>query len=62
MAAIDSSTQSLCFLPQYWEYRHIARHTVTTRSIPTLLCRQSETKSPTYHGWTSDGDGLEVSF
>ena len=28
MAAIDSSTQSLRFLPQYWEYRHIARHTV----------------------------------
>ena len=51
MAAIDSSTQSLRFLPQYWEYRHIARHTV----------RQSETKSSTYRGWTSDSDGLEVS-
>ena len=28
MATMDSSVQLPRFLPQYWEYRHIAKHTV----------------------------------
>ena len=33
MATIDWSTQLLHFLRQYWEYRHIARHTVSIDKV-----------------------------
>ena len=54
--AIDDGYDRLnyrCFLPEYCEYRHIAKYMVRVGlSMSMLLCRQSETKSSVYHGCT----------
>ena len=56
MAMIDPSVEVALFSATVRAV-HIAKHTVRS----TLLCRQSETRSSTNHGWTRDSDGLEVS-